>query len=92
MFNSFDYDVLGIFNSFKKITGIWFPRGYFVPMRHNFTSVIGSPIKVDKLTKSDNIDIRVKELKDQYMQDLSKLFDKYKYLDPYCMDKSIEFI
>ena len=61
-------------------------------MRHNFTSVIGIPIKVDKLTINDNIDFRVKQLKDKYMQALSQLFEKYKYLDPYCMDKSIEYV
>lgn len=92
MFNSFDFDILGIFYYLKKLTGIWLPRGYFVPMRHNFTSVIGSPIKVDKLTINDNIDFRVKQLKDHYMLALSELFEKYKYLDPYCMDKSIEYV
>lgn len=92
IYNSLSWDLFGILDNFKKITGLWLPRGYFVPMRHNFVSVIGKPITVKKLSKDDDLDNRIAEIKDEYMFNLTELFDKYKYLDPYSLNKSIEYI
>ena len=92
IYNSLSCDLFGILNNFKKITGLWLPRGYFLPMRHNFVSVIGKPITVKKLSKDDDLDNRIAEIKHEYMFNLTELFDKYKYLDPYCKNKSIEYI
>lgn len=92
IFNSFSWDLFGVLNYLKKIAGLWIPRGYFVPMRHNFVSIIGKPINVDKLSLDDNIDKNINKIKQQYMEELSKLFDKYKYLDIYCANKTIEYI
>ena len=92
IYNSLSWDLFGIFDYFKKITGLWLPRGYFVPMRHKFVSVIGKPINVDKLNDTDDLEDRINKLKYVYMKDLTALFDKYKYLDPYCANKSLEYI
>ena len=92
IYNSLSWDLFGILDNFKKITGLWLPRGYFLPMRHNFVSVIGKPITVEKLSKDDDLDNRIAEIKDKYMFNLTELFDKYKYLDPYCANKSLEYI
>lgn len=92
IYNSLSCDLFGILDNFKKITGLWLPRGYFLPMRHNFVSVIGKPINVDKLNDTDDLAERINKLKYIYMNDLTALFDKYKYLDPYCANKSLEYI
>ncbi len=92
IYNSLSCDLFGILDNFKKITGLWLPRGYFLPMRHNFVSVIGKPITVEKINKDDDLDNRIAEIKHEYMFNLTELFDKYKYLDPYCINKSIEYI
>ena len=40
----------------------------------------------------DDINVSVEMLKDKYMNSLTQLFDKYKYLDPYYANKSLEYI
>lgn len=92
IYNSLSCDLFGILDNFKKITGLWLPRGYFLPMRHNFVTVIGKPITVEKLNKDEDLDNRIAEIKHEYMFNLTELFNKYKYLDPYCRNKSIEYI
>ena len=89
IYNSLSWDLFGILDYFKKITGLWLPRGYFVPMRHNFVSVVGSPILVEKLGPNDDLDNCISRVKNVYIEELTKLFDKYKYLDPYCANKSL---
>ncbi len=92
IFNSVNWDIFGLLDYFKKITGIWFPRGYFIPRRHDFISVIGEPITVEKIHPGNDIDASIEILKHKYMKSLTQLFDKYKYLDPYCSNKLLEYI
>ena len=92
IFNSVNWDIFGLLAYFKKITGIWFPRGYFTMKQNDFITVIGEPIEVEKIQMGDDINVSLEMLKDKYMKSLTQLFDKYKYLDPYCANKSLEYI
>ncbi len=95
IYNSCSWDLFGILDKFKVVTGLWFPRGYIVPCRHKFISVIGEAISVDKidsLSGSQIMDEEVEKVKTKYIAGLNKLFDKYKHLDNTCRDKNLIFV
>ena len=101
IYRSYSWDFCGIFNGFKVVTGIWFPRGYFELRRHQFISVIGNPVEIgdiikyedqDKHDNQDITDDMVARLKIRYIESLTELFDRYKYLDADIKDKSLVIV
>tara|TARA_B100001769_G_C22049513_1_gene564158 strand:- start:186 stop:1262 length:1077 start_codon:yes stop_codon:yes gene_type:complete len=79
IYKSYDKDFYNIFYYFKRITGIWFPRGKIILTKNNFVSVIGKEINVN------NNDIL--ELQTKYINNLNEVFEKYKHLDSSIKDK-----
>ena len=79
IFKSFDFDILSIFYLFKKITGIWFPRG--IPSITSIKSytIIGKHILVEKKKLYTEEDLVV--IQKLYINNLIEIFNKYKYLD-----------
>lgn len=93
MFRAYQWDLFGIFNMFKAVTGMWFPRGYFEFTRHPFITVVGKPVWIKHEEKYRDItDDMVAELKARYIESLTELFDRYKYLDMDIMDLSLNII
>lgn len=90
VYRSYKNDIFGILKIIKQITGIRIPVGYPILKRHKFITVIGKPIKVDKLTDYNNYDIHI--LQEKYIDELTKIFNKYKYLDKSCYDKKLNII
>ena len=95
-YRSYSWDLFGILNLFKVITGIWFPRGYFEFRRHRFVTIVGKPIEINDIINLkdqdpyENItDDMVAVLKTRYIESLTELFDRYKYLDADIKDKSL---
>ena len=99
-YRSYSWDLFGILNLFKVITGIWFPRGYFEFRRHRFTTIVGNPIEINDIINlkdedededqdQDITDDMVAVLKTRYIESLTELFDRYKYLDADIKDKSL---
>ena len=96
-YRSYSWDLFGILNLFKVITGIWFPRGYFEFRRHRFTTIVGKPIEINDIInlKDQNLDITddmVAVLKTRYIESLTDLFNRYKYLDVDIKDKSLKIV
>jgi len=96
IYRSYSWDFFGIFNLVKVITGMWFPRGYFEFRRHRFTAVIGKPVEINDIIKHEDqdpyeniTDDMVAVLKTRYIESLTELFDRYKYLDADIKDKSL---
>jgi hypothetical protein len=87
IYKSYDFDVFNIFYYFKKITGIWFPRGKIIFNKINFITIIGKEIIVEK--KIDYNNDNIIDLQNKYINNLNELFEKYKYLDISIKDKSL---
>lgn len=87
IYKSYNKDFYNIFYYFKKITGIWFPRGKIVFKKINYISVIGKEIIVEKKIDYNNDDII--DLQNKYITNLNEIFEKYKYLDISIKDKSL---
>ena len=93
MFRAYQWDLFGIFNMFKAVTGMWFPRGYFEFTRHPFITVVGKPVWIKHEEKDRVItDEMVAELKARYIESLTELFDRYKYLDMDIKDLSLKIV
>ena len=96
-YRSYSWDFFGIFNLVKMITGMWFPRGYFEFRRHRFTAVIGKPVEINDIIKHEDQDPDITDdmvavLKTRYIESLTELFDRYKYLDADIKDKSLKIV
>ena len=85
IYKSYDKDFYNIFYYFKRITGIWFPRGKIIFKKNNFITIIGKEIIVEKKIDYNNDDII--DLQNKYINNLNELFEKYKYLDISIKDK-----
>ena len=87
IYKSYDIDFYNIFYFFKKVTGIWFPRGKIIFKKIDFVSIIGKEIDVEKKIDYNNDDII--DLQNKYINNLNELFEKYKYLDISIKDKTL---
>ena len=87
IYKSYDFDIFNIFYYFKKITGIWFPRGIFIFNKIDYYTVFGKPIKPIKKINYKNDDILY--LQEKYIKHLVDCFDENKYLDQYVMNKNL---
>jgi len=87
IYKSYDKDFYNIFYFFKRITGIWFPRGKIILKKNNFISIIGKEIIVEK--KLDYDDDNIIDLQNKYIINLNEIYEKYKYLDLNIKDKSL---
>lgn len=87
IYNSYDKDFFHIFYYFKRITGIWFPRGQIIFNKINFYSVSGYHIDINKKNNIQNNDIE--ELKLLYIEKLKEVFDKYKFIDYSVKNKNL---
>ena len=87
IYKSYDIDFYNIFYFFKKVTGIWFPRGKIIFKKIDFVSIIGKEIAVEKKIDYNNDDII--DLQNKYINNLNDIFEKYKYLDISIKDKSL---
>lgn len=89
-YQSYINDIFGILKIIKRIIGIRIPVGYPILRRHKFITVIGKPIKVEKMIDYNNYDIHI--LQEKYIDELTKIFNKYKYLDLSCYNKILNII
>ena len=66
---------------------IWFARFGLLPYRKPINVVVGSPIKVERITSPTNEDID--ELHAKYVESLKKLYDDY---NPIYGDKDVKLV
>lgn len=99
IYRSYSWDICGIFNMFKVVTGMWFPRGYFLLSRHRFITVVGNPVEINDIIdlkyQDQDLDVTdemVARLKTRYIKSLTELFDRYKYLDVDVKDRSLVIV
>ncbi len=85
-------DFFNICYYFKKLTGIWFPRGYFIPYKTNYITVFGEPIDVEQKVYGSYTDGDINRLKDKYIKNLVDVFNKYKILDKSVMNNKLLII
>ncbi len=90
VYYSYKNDIFGILKIIKRITGIRIPVGYPILQRQKFITVIGKPIKVEKMIDYNNYDIHI--LQQKYIDELTNIFNKYKYMDISCYDKKLNII
>ena len=89
-FNAFNVQNFFLFELFHRLTGLWFPLGYFSFKKTKIITVIGDPIFVNKVENPTTKDII--NLQNKYKKNLVELFDYYKHLDPNCINKTLNFI
>ena len=82
VYKSYDIDLFNICYYFKRITGIWFPRGQIIFNKINFISIFGEHIYINK--KND-----VEDLKILYIEKLKEIFNKYKFKDNSVKNKNL---
>ena len=87
IYKSYNFDILNIFYYFKKITGIWFPRGKILFNKTQYYTVFGKPIKPNHESRDENTDIL--NLQEKYIKNLVDCFDENKYLDEYVENKNL---
>jgi len=87
IYKSYNFDILNIFYYFKKITGIWFPRGKILFNKTDYYTVLGKPIKPNRESSYENNDIL--NLQEKYIKNLVDCFDENKYLDRYVENKNL---
>lgn len=89
-FNAINEQKFFLFELFHRLTGLWFPLGYFSFKRTKIITVIGDPIFVNKVENPTSQDII--KLQIQYKKNLVELFDCFKHLDPNCKNNTLNFI
>lgn len=87
IYKSYNKDFYNIFYFFKRITGIWFPRGKIIFKKNIFVTVIGKEFIVEKKLDYNNDDII--DLQNKYIKKLNEIFENYKYFDINIKDKSL---
>ena len=85
-------DIFGILNTIKLISGIRFPLGKPILKQQKYITVIGRPIKVQKLKKGEYNNYDINMLQTKYIENLKEIFNKYKNLDQTCIDKELNII
>ena len=87
IYKSYNKDLFHIFYYFKRITGIWFPRGQIIFNKINFCSISGDHIVIDK---KDNIQKNdIEDLKILYIKKLEEIFNRHKFRDNSVRSKNL---